>query len=115
MLLYSVPATRVQLGAYAQRRALVHPDVPHLPMSPLLCLAPSLASVRTVLRKPSICLGAAFTPDSRDLFVVTLYTNYSMRKLQCASEDEADIVRGFQDELGISDPPMWYWSRDIEW
>ncbi|KAI0054318.1 hypothetical protein BV25DRAFT_1922800, partial [Artomyces pyxidatus] len=102
-LMYGFQLSREQIFAYAQSRQLP-PTNPSLgPLTAQRCLFPTLKRLRELTDEPWLCFSPSFPPGQPEMFVVTLYTNYTIDVLQCEEEDEKDIIRILRQELGIDE------------
>ncbi|KAI0057682.1 hypothetical protein BV25DRAFT_1841537 [Artomyces pyxidatus] len=115
ILAFGILRTRQQLFEYTQKHDLRHPDRPDVPLYPMVCMVPSLTRLREEAKEPFLSIIPVFSPGEEDWHVVTLYTNYTMRSLQCTEDDEKDIIMKIQEELGTSERPMWYWDELNPW
>ncbi|KAI0057679.1 hypothetical protein BV25DRAFT_1919999 [Artomyces pyxidatus] len=115
LLAFGFPRTRQQLFEYARKHDLRNEDYPDEPVEPDVCMFPSLTRLRDEADEPYLSIMPIFSPTGLDLHLVTLYTNYTMHVLQCVPEEEEDIIRVLQNELGIDERPMWYWDYPAGW
>jgi hypothetical protein len=46
---------------------------------------------------------------------VTLYTNYTMRRLQLVDEEEKEVLEILKEELETDTPVMWVWDLENVW
>lgn len=49
------------------------------------------------------------------IMMVSLYTNYTMKKERYRDEDEKEILDILREELRPTAGPKWYWSIDNSW
>jgi hypothetical protein len=60
-----------------------------------------------------VMLTPIFSLVSR-LFV-SLYTNYTMRRMQLVDQEEKEVLEILREELGTDAPAMWYWDLGNVW
>ncbi|KAL6306890.1 hypothetical protein BKA93DRAFT_124783 [Sparassis latifolia] len=112
LLQYGIAVNFDKLLSYAKEKNLLEPAARKRGVS--LSSLSDMPIISEVIKALEVACNARlhytapWVPDYEGM--VALYSNYSMFWEQLEEEHEQEVINILQEELGVTEEPMWYWD-----